>query len=82
MGWAGEPPNNPLRTEPLVVINDDGEETELEIHFHGFAQFNSMHNGVTMFAFCDGSTRPIDDDISPVAFRAMGTIKGRETIRE
>ena len=82
VGWAGEPPNNPLRTEPLVVINDDGEETELEIHFHGFAQFNSMHNGVTMFAFCDGSTRPIDDDISPVAFRAMGTIKGRETIRE
>ncbi|MFK7766799.1 MAG: DUF1559 domain-containing protein [Mariniblastus sp.] len=82
VGWSGEPPNNPMRTEPLVVVDENGEESELEIHFHGFAQYNSMHNGITLFAFCDGSTRSISDNISPITFHAMGTIRGRETLRE
>jgi prepilin-type processing-associated H-X9-DG protein len=77
VGWTGEPPNNPQRTDPLVVTNDDGSEEVLEIHFHGFAQFNSMHMGaVTNFCFVDGSVRPISDNISPFVFKAMGTIHG------
>ncbi len=81
VGWTWEPPNNPPRTEPEIIIDEDGTRRELEIHFHGFAQFNSMHaGGVTMFGFVDGSTRAIGDDINPLVFRAMGTIQGRETI--
>jgi prepilin-type N-terminal cleavage/methylation domain-containing protein len=80
VGWTGEPPNNPMRTDPVIVYDDDGDEVALEIHFHGFAQFNSMHlGGLTMFCFGDGSVRPISDSISPTAFKAMGTIRGRET---
>lgn len=79
VGWTGEPPNNPMRTDPLIIVDDEGNEEELEIHFHGFSQFNSMHlGGLTMFSFVDGSVRPIRDDINPVTFRAMGTIQGRE----
>ena len=79
VGWTGEPPNNPQRTEPLVIVDDDGVEEELEIHFHGFAQFNSMHMGeVTNFCFVDGSVRPISDGIHPRVFKAMGTIHGRD----
>ncbi len=83
VGWTGEPPNNPQRTEPLIIVNDDGSEEELEIHFHGFAQFNSMHLGdVTNFCFVDGSVRPIRDDISPFVFKAMGTIHGGDDATE
>ena len=72
-------PNNPMRTDPLIVVDDEGNEEELEIHFHGFSQFSSMHvGGLTMFSFVDGSVRPIRDDINPVTFRAMGTIQGKE----
>ena len=79
VGWTGEPPNNPMRTDPLIVVDDEGNEEELEIHFHGFSQFSSMHlGGLTMFSFVDGSVRPIRDDINPVTFRAMGTIQGKE----
>lgn len=83
VGWTWEPPNNPMQTEPVVILDEKGEETELEIHFHGFAQYNSMHlGGVTMFGFVDGSVRSIDDGIDPLVFRALGTIRGRETISE
>jgi len=83
VGWTGEPPNNPQRTEPLIIINDDGSEEELEIHFHGFAQFNSMHLGdVTMFCYADGSVHPITGEIHPTAFRALGTIRGRDDVSE
>ncbi len=79
VGWSGEPPNNPPQTVPVIVIDDDGNEVELEIHFHGFAQFNSMHiGGLTSFGFVDGSTRLIANDVDVVAFRAMGTIRGRD----
>lgn len=81
VGWTGEPPNNPQRTEPIIVVDDDGDEEELEIHFHGFAQFNSMHaGGVTMFCYADGSVHPINDTIHPLAFKALGTIRGRDDI--
>ncbi len=80
VGWTGEPPNNPMRPDPVVVLDEEGEATELEIHFHGYAQFNSMHpGGLCMFGFVDGSSRSIDDQIDPLVFRAMGTIRGRET---
>ncbi len=80
VGWTGEPPNNPPRTEPVIIVDDKGGEEELQIHFHGFAQFNSMHpGGITMFAMADGSTHPINDRIDPRIFRALGTIRGRET---
>ena len=82
VGWTGEPPNNPMRTEPVVILDDDGNEVELEIHFHGFAQFNSSHSSVTMFSMCDGSTHMISDDIDPCTFKAMGTIRGREIVDE
>lgn len=80
VGWTGEPPNNPMREEPLVVIGDDGEEEELEIHFHGFAQFNSQHFGLTMFCLVDGSTHAISDDVNPATFRALGTIGAHDKI--
>jgi len=82
VAWTGEPPNNPMRTDPLVIIDDEGDEQELEIHFHGFAQFGSMHSGVTMFQFVDGSVRPISDQINAVTFRALGTIQGGEARNE
>lgn len=83
VGWTGEPPNNPQRTEPLIIVSEEGEEEELEIHFHGFAQFNSMHMGaVTNFCFVDGSVRPVRDDIHPSIFKAMGTIHGRDNAKE
>jgi prepilin-type N-terminal cleavage/methylation domain-containing protein/prepilin-type processing-associated H-X9-DG protein len=83
VGWTGEPPNNPQRTEPLIFVNDDGTEEELEIHFHGFAQFNSMHMGdVTNFCFVDGSVRPIRNDINPFVFKAMGTVHGGDDANE
>lgn len=80
VGWTGEPPNNPMQTEPTIVINDDGSETVLEIHFHGFAQFNSSHIELTAFVMVDGSTHLIRDDIDPRIFEALGTIRGREVI--
>ena len=83
VGWTWEPPNNPMQQEPVVIVDEFGNETALEIHFHGFAQFNSMHlGGLTMFGFVDGSTRSIEDGIDPLLFRAMGTIRGRETVSE
>ncbi len=63
LAWAGEPPNNPNTSQ---------------VHFHLFAQFSSMHNGVTSFAFCDGSVKVISDDVDPALFKALGTIRGRE----
>lgn len=67
VGWTGEPPNNP--------------PSGSSAHFHGFAQFNSMHiGGVTNFAFADGSTRSIFDRIDPQVFMALGTIQGEELI--
>ncbi len=79
VGWTWEPPNNPMRSDPLVIYDENGDEVELEIHFHGFAQFNSMHAGdVTMFGFVDGSSRGIAGNVDPLTFRAMGTIRGRE----
>jgi prepilin-type N-terminal cleavage/methylation domain-containing protein len=80
VGWTGEPPNNPMRIEPIVVVNEDGEEETLEIHFHGFAQFNSQHFGMTMFCLSDGSTHAIDDEVDPVTFRALGTISAHDKI--
>ena len=83
VGWTGEPPNNPHRTEPLVVVDEEGKEAELQIHFHGFAQFNSMHlGGLIQFCFVDGSVRPISDAVDPFAFKAMGTIRGRDDVSE
>lgn len=63
VGWTGEPPKNRIGST---------------VHFHGFAQFNSMHPAVTLFSFCDGSTRPIADTIDPQVFVALGTIRGGE----
>ncbi|MEM7782416.1 MAG: DUF1559 domain-containing protein [Planctomycetota bacterium] len=80
VAWTGEPPNNPMRTTPKIVIQN-GVEVPLEIHFHGFAQLNSMHaGGFTMFAMCDGSARQISKSIDPIMFRGMGTIQGSEII--
>ena len=82
VGWTGEPPNNPMGTEPVIIVEDDGSTTELEIHFHGFAQYNSMHPGITSFMLADGATRFISDDVDPRTFEALGTIRGREVIKE
>lgn len=80
VGWTGEPPNNSPQTETTAITNPDGSVTTLEIHFHGFAQYNSMHaGGVTMFCFVDGSVRTVSDNVDPIAFQAVGTIKGRES---
>jgi prepilin-type processing-associated H-X9-DG protein len=39
-----------------------------------------MHNGVTSFAFCDGSVKVISDNVEPDLFKALGTIRGRERV--
>lgn len=67
VGWTGEPPKNKLNSS---------------VHFHGFAQFNSMHPGVTMFSFCDGSTKGITDTIDYEVFTALGTIRGGEVYQD
>jgi len=67
VGWTGEPPNYPGNSN---------------VHFHAFAQFNSMHSNLTYFSFADGSIRLITDDIAQPVFKAMGTIKGREVFDE
>ena len=84
VGWTGEPPNNPMQTTPIIVVDPiTGDEEELEIHFHGFAQFNSAHlGGLTGFCMVDGSTHMIKNGIDPRVFEALGTIRGRETIGE
>ena len=64
VGWTGEPPNN--------------KSYSVEPHFHGFAQFNSSHFGMTNFGFTDGSVHGIADEIDVDVFKAMGSIKGRE----
>lgn len=67
VGWTGEPPNNEVSTD--------------QAHFHGFAQFNSMHTGgVTNFAFADGSVHSVDENVTAELFFAMGTIHGGEII--
>jgi len=67
IGWTGEPPNNKRNSD--------------EAHFHGFAQFNSMHfGGATNFAFADGSVHAIDENVTPDLFYALGTIRGGEII--
>ena len=70
LGWTGEPPNHPGSSF---------------VHFHAYAQFNSMHNHskhnrMAYFSFADGSVRSSTDDIDQPDFKAMGTIKGRERI--
>ena len=66
VGWTGEPPNN---------------QGSSEAHFHGFAQFNSMHaGGVTNFAFADGSVHSVDQNVTRELFYALGTIRGGEII--
>lgn len=67
VGWTGEPPNN-LPTS--------------EVHFHGYAQFNSNHPGTTNFSFCDGSTHGISDGVDFEVFRALGSTNGGEVVGE
>ena len=68
LGWTGEPPNN-----------DPGQNSE--VHFHGFAQFNSAHvGGITICGFADGSIHSIRDEISPRVFEALGSTRGGEII--
>lgn len=42
--------------------------------------FGSRHPTVTLFAFCDGSTRGLKDNIDQLTFRALGTPDGGEVI--
>jgi prepilin-type N-terminal cleavage/methylation domain-containing protein len=63
VGWTGEPPNN----KPTSIV-----------HFHGYAQFNSVHSGLTHFVLCDGSVQSVSDQIEPDIFKACGTVDGRE----
>ena len=63
LGWTGEPPNN---------------KPNSEVHFHGYAQFNSAHRDLTHFAMLDGSVHSVFDDVDPVIFKGMGTIRNSE----
>lgn len=65
VAWTGEPPNNSPTSE---------------VHFHGYAQFNSNHPGAALFSLCDGSTRSITNTIDPDVFRALGSTKGGEVV--
>lgn len=66
VGWTGEPPNN---------------DPTSQVHFHGFAQFNSMHAGdLACFAFADGSVHFINGDVGEDVFFALGTIRGGEVV--
>ena len=67
VGWTGEPPN---------YENDNEVSTP---HFHPFAQFNSDHaDGLSMFAFADGSVDVISKRVDFEVFHSLGTINGRE----
>lgn len=68
LAWTGEPPNNTTHNET--------------VHFHEFAQYNSMHNSLTTFGFCDGSVRTINDDVDILVFLSLGTRRGRELVPE
>ncbi len=63
LGWTGEPPNN---------------KPGSDVHFHGYAQFNSSHHALTHFAMLDGSIQTIFDEVDPNVFQGMGTIHNRE----
>lgn len=63
LGWTGEPPNN---------------KPGSEVHFHGYAQFNSGHHALTHFVMLDGSVQTLFDEIDPSVFQGMGTIHNRE----
>lgn len=63
LGWTGEPPNN---------------EPGSQVHFHGYAQFNSAHSDLTHFAMLDGSVQCMFDDVDPAIFKGMGTIQNKE----
>ncbi|MBL8889527.1 MAG: DUF1559 domain-containing protein [Planctomycetaceae bacterium] len=63
LGWTGEPPNN---------------EPGSEVHFHGYAQFNSAHRDLTHFVMLDGSVQTIFDEVDPAVFQGMGTIQNKE----
>lgn len=65
LGWTGEPPNN----KPNSLV-----------HFHGYAQFNSAHHGLTHFSLLDGSVQGIRDAIDPEIFKGMGTIRNQEIV--
>lgn len=66
VGWTGEPPNY---------------EGGSEVHFHGYAQFNSQHaGGITNFVFADGSVHGIHEGIDSKVFLALGTITGGEIV--
>jgi len=49
---------------------------------HPFAQFSSMHPGVTNFVLGDGSVHSITDTIDPVSFAQMGTRNFGELISD
>jgi prepilin-type N-terminal cleavage/methylation domain-containing protein len=66
LGWTGEPPNN---------------KPHSQVHFHGYAQFNSAHTGISQFVFLDGSVRTIADEVEFETFRSMGTIAGGEIVQ-
>jgi prepilin-type N-terminal cleavage/methylation domain-containing protein len=40
----------------------------------------SYHSNIVIVSLCDGSTRPVNDDVDLVVWRAMGTPRGEETI--
>ena len=66
VGWTSETPNfKPAHVDPLQFVP--------------VAQFNSVHlGGITMFAFADGSVRPLDSSIDAKVFHGMGTINKRD----
>ncbi len=67
VGWTGEPPNYKGSSEPNAI------------HRHPYAQFNSAHpDGLTMFAFADGSVTTLAADVDFEIFHSLGTIRGRE----
>ena len=48
----------------LPPVNDNSNEN--------WDQFGSAHPGICIFVFCDGSVRPINDEIDPEVHRCLG----------
>ena len=66
-------PDNPLNP-PVIVGNDPGNPMRLGSR--------SRHPGGVNTALCDGSVRFISDNIAEATWRALGTSRGGEVLRE
>ncbi len=65
LGSTGVRPNLPIRPDPCKSSSPACQALQLS--------FSSQHPGITQVVMCDGSVRPIQEDIAAVVWSKMGT---------